>query len=73
MFQTLKLIPAKVWFFEGEFLGVLAFGAAGLLWLLLPFFAGNRRERTQRWITGAGIFALAYILVLTLYGYLAKS
>ncbi len=73
MFQTLKLIPAKVWFFEGEFLGVLAFGAAGLLWLLLPFFAGHRRERMQRWITGAGVFALAYIAVMTLYGYVAKS
>src|SRR5713226_8146169 len=37
MFQTLKVLPAKVWFIDGEVLGVLAFGAGGLLWLLLPF------------------------------------
>lgn len=72
MFQTLKLIPAKVWFLDGELLGVLAFGAAGLLFLLLPFFAGNRRERVQRWVTGAGVFALVYIGVMTVYGYFAK-
>ena len=38
MFQTLKLIPAKVWFIDGEVLGVLVFGVVGLMWLLLPFF-----------------------------------
>ena len=38
MFQTLKLIPSKVWFIDGEVLGVLGCGLAGLLWVLLPFF-----------------------------------
>jgi quinol-cytochrome oxidoreductase complex cytochrome b subunit len=72
MFQTLKLIPAKVWFFDGEVLGILVFGAAGLVWFLLPFFDYLGRGRGRRMILGAGIFALAYILAMTVYGYVAK-
>jgi quinol-cytochrome oxidoreductase complex cytochrome b subunit len=72
MFQTLKLIPPKVWFFDGEVLGILVFGAAGLVWFLLPFFDQLGRGRGRRMILGAGIFALAYILAMTVYGYVAK-
>jgi cytochrome b6 len=69
MFQTLKFIPAKVWIIDGELLGVAAFGVAGLVWLLLPFLdRGTTRSRLL--INGLGIFALAYIMAMTLYGYL---
>ncbi len=71
MFQTLKLIPAKIGPLEGEMLGVLAFGLAGLVWLLLPFF-DTREGRRSRLITGAGVFALAYMVAMTAYGYLAE-
>ena len=37
MFQTLKFFPAQVWIVDGEVLGVLLFGAAGL-----AAFAGLR-------------------------------
>ena len=72
MFQTLKLIPAKVWFIDGEILGVLAFGLAGLLWLLLPFFESDQPSTTKRWITALAVFALAYIAGMSIYGHLAK-
>jgi cytochrome b6 len=72
MFQTLKLIPAKIAFLDGELVGILVFGAAGALWLLLPFFDRDGRGRMQRWITGIGVFALAYIAAMTAYGYMAK-
>ena len=72
MFQTLKLIPARVWFIDGEILGVLAFGLAGLLWLLLPFLESDQPGRTKPWITGLAIFALAYITGMSIYGHLAK-
>lgn len=72
MFQTLKLIPAKIGFINGELLGILAFGVAGVVWTVLPFFDRGRPGRAQRLITGAGVFALGYIVVLTAYGYLAK-
>ena len=72
MFQTLKLIPAKIWRLDGEVIGILVFGAAGLVWTLLPFLERNGKGRSQRWILGAGIFALAYMTSMTVYGYLAK-
>src|SRR6266699_2132296 len=61
MFQTLKKIPAKLWFVDGEVVGILVFGVAGFLWMLLPFFDQAGRGRGRKLITGAGVFALSYI------------
>jgi cytochrome b6 len=72
MYQTLKLIPAKVWFVEGEVLGIVGCTLIALFWLLLPFFESDRPTRTKAWITGLGMFALAYVIGMTAYGYLAK-
>jgi quinol-cytochrome oxidoreductase complex cytochrome b subunit len=72
MFQTLKLIPAKIWLLDGEIVGILAFGVAGLVWTLLPFFDRDGKGRAQRWISGVAIFALAYIVAMTVYGYIAS-
>jgi cytochrome b6 len=70
-FQTLKLIPAKVLWIDGEVLGVLAFGAAGLVWLLLPFVE-PRRPAGYRAVIALGVFAVAFIAAMTAYGYLSK-
>jgi cytochrome b6 len=70
MFQTLKLIPARLWFVDGELVGLGLFGVAGLIWMLLPFF--KALERRQAWATGIGVFALSYMAVMTVYGHLAK-
>jgi quinol-cytochrome oxidoreductase complex cytochrome b subunit len=72
MFQTLKLIPSKVWFIDGEVLGILGCSLVALLWTLLPFFEGDKPSNTKRWITGVSIFALFYMIGMTIYGYLAK-
>jgi len=72
MFQTLKEIPAKVWRLDGEVVGILLFGLAGLVWTLLPFFDQLRRGRGRRFIMGAAIFALSYMFAMTIYGYMAK-
>jgi cytochrome b6 len=72
MFQTLKLLPAKIGFIDGELLGVLGFVTAFVIWMLLPFFDLGRCGRTQRFVTGAGVFAVTYLLVMTVYGYVAK-
>lgn len=71
MFQTLKVIPPKLWVIDGEVVGVLVFGAAALIWLLLPFLDTNHPARPKQWITGSGIFAVAYIVGMTIYGYFA--
>jgi cytochrome b6 len=72
MYQTLKLIPAHVWIIDGEVLGILGCGVAGLFWTLLPFFGSDRQGRTRSWMTGLGIFVLVYVIVFTVYGYVAK-
>jgi len=72
MFQTLKMIPAKVGIVNGELLGAVGIGVAALVWTLLPFFDHSERGRGQRLIAGVGVFALAYIISMTVYGYLAK-
>ena len=72
MFQTLKLIPAKIWLIDGEVLGIVAFGVIGLAWLLLPFLAGDGKSSRHQWAVRVGVFALAYMLSMSIYGYLAK-
>jgi quinol-cytochrome oxidoreductase complex cytochrome b subunit len=72
MFQSLKMIPAKIGFLDGDLVGVLGFGAAFLVWMLLPFFDRGKDGRRERLIMGAGIFALAYFVSMTVYGYIAK-
>jgi cytochrome b6 len=72
MFQTLKLIPSKVWLIDGEVLGVLAFGLVALLWVLLPFLESDQPSRTKAWITGLAVFALAYMAGMSVYGLLAR-
>ncbi len=72
MFQTLKWIPATLLGIPGEVLGVLAFGLAGVLLLFLPFIDREPLNRTGRWITGLACFAVAYIAVTSVIGYLGK-
>ena len=72
MFQTLKLIPAKIGPVDGEVLGILVFSLAGAIWLLLPLLGNFGHGRAHRWILSLGIFAVAYMASMTVYGYVAK-
>ncbi|MBZ5514516.1 MAG: cytochrome bc complex cytochrome b subunit [Acidobacteriia bacterium] len=66
MFQTLKYLPAKIGFIDSELLGLMAFGLAGLVWLVVPFLdykAGF--GRVTRFFTGLGVFALGYMVVMS--------
>ncbi len=73
MFQTLKLLPAEVLGIEGELLGVAAFGALGGVLLLVPFLdrpkPGSKPSELWTYLTWA---ALAFILVMTYWGYAAS-
>lgn len=74
MFQTLKVLPATILGIEGELLGVAAFTLAGIVLLFVPFLdrpkPGAKPSKLWSWIAYG---ALAYILVLTYWGYTASA
>lgn len=72
MFQTLKLIPAKVVGLDGEMIGILAFGVVGAVALLLPFLDRGDKSWTRRWIGGLAALFLGYMIAMTVYGWVAK-
>ncbi len=70
MFQTLKYIPAKILFFEGETIGVLGFGLGALVWFIIPFLDREKTgPRVKMAFTAFGIFVIAFIVVMTVIGY----
>jgi cytochrome b6 len=74
MFQTLKYLPAKIGPLDGEMVGILGFGAGGLFLLLVPLL-DRRSARGEpsplfRWL---GLLIVAYMVVLTVLGYLAPG
>ena len=70
MFQTLKFIPANIIGIAGDVFGILAFGIAGLVFLVLPLIDRRtaRGERSPA-ITVIGLGAIGYIVLLTVLGY----
>jgi quinol-cytochrome oxidoreductase complex cytochrome b subunit len=70
MFQILKMLPAHVWFIEGEVFGIVGFGIAGLLWVLVPFLdRESQRGRSSRLFTYLGIFVILFIVFFTILGW----
>jgi quinol-cytochrome oxidoreductase complex cytochrome b subunit len=71
MFQTLKFIPPKLLFIDGEVFGILLFGIAGLLWMTVPFWdRKSSRGEKNRLINYVGLFVVMYIVILTALGWL---
>lgn len=71
MFQTLKYLPAKILFVDGEVVGILAFSVGGLLLFLVPFL--NRTPGhgiRKRVFQAVGIVVVAFIAIMTAIGYL---
>ena len=72
MFETLKRIPPKILFLDGEVVGILAFAIGGLFWMLVPFLdRGPREGKTRHLFTILGLIIVLYIIVMTAIGYLA--
>lgn len=72
MFQTLKLIPSHILGVEGEVLGVMGFNVAAVLLLLVPLLDRKARHgQPNRLLTAAGMIAVLYLVLFTIYGYLA--
>ena len=73
MFHTLKLVPSHVLGIEGERLGVVVFGIAALLLVLVPFLdrRANRGE-SSRLFTALAAAGLIYLVTFTIIGHYAK-
>jgi cytochrome b6 len=71
LFQTLKYIPAKVGFIDGDVLGIMAIGLGAVFWVLVPFLDRRiaRGEKSTAF-TAIGWFLVVYIVVMTVVGYL---
>lgn len=70
MFQTLKYLPPKIFGFDGEVLGIMAFNFVALMVFLVPFIDRSPESRRRRLIFNLlGVTALLYMLVMTIVGY----
>jgi cytochrome b6 len=73
MFQTLKYLPAKVLFIDGEVLGILAFGLGGLFWVVVPFLNKTPGHGKRKLVFNIiGIVIVLFIIVMTIVGFLAE-
>jgi cytochrome b6 len=73
VFYTLKLIPSHILGFEGEQLGVVAFGIVAIVLVLIPFLdrRSSRGERSPLFTILAAL-GLVYLVVFTIIGHYAK-
>jgi quinol-cytochrome oxidoreductase complex cytochrome b subunit len=71
MFQALKLLPAHLGPFEGEVVGILGFGVAGLAVLFVPFL--DRGSRTRRALSFLAVLAIAFFIVMTAWGWFSAE
>jgi cytochrome b6 len=73
VFHTLKLIPSHVLGFEGERLGVLAFGVIAMFLIVVPFLDRRSNEgRRSPIYTSLAVAGLLYLVVFTIVGHFAK-
>lgn len=72
-FQSLKMLPARILFMEGEQFGMLLFAIGGLVWALAPFLDKKSQQdrSSKRWI-GFGVLVVAFIIAMTVLGYIIK-
>ncbi len=71
MYQALKYFPAKMGPMDGEVVGILLFGFAGLLWFLVPWWDNRTPQGARnRLLTYVGIFVIFFMIVMTAIGVL---
>ena len=71
MFQTLKYLPSKILFLEGELIGILAFSLGGLALFLVPFLNRTPDYGKRKLVFQIiGVVVVAFMVVMTIVGYL---
>jgi cytochrome b6 len=73
MFHTLKLVPSHVLGIEGEHLGVVGFGLAAIVLVLVPFLDRRAsRGESSPLFTLLAALGLLYLVSFTIIGHFAK-
>jgi cytochrome b6 len=71
LFQTLKYLPSKILFVDGELVGVFIIGLAVIFLFLVPFLDRKAyRGEMGKLFTAIAIFLLVYIVAFTILGYI---
>jgi len=69
MYESLRLLPGRLFGLEGEVLGVAAFVVGALVLAAVPFLdVWARREQAHRAVAAAGIAALVFVVFMTALG-----
>jgi len=71
-FQTLRLLPSKIFNIEGEIFGILGFGLAGAAATAIPFVESLLGPKGYHWIRAGAVLAVFYLSSLTIYAYFAN-
>lgn len=70
VFYTLKLIPSRVWVFEGELLGIFALMAGVVFWVLTPLWDRSPDDdKPHLFVTGLGVCIVVYLVTFSALGY----
>jgi cytochrome b6 len=73
MFHTLKLLPSHLFGFEGERVGVVAFGLVALFLVFVPFLDRRAsRSEPSPLFTALALGGLVYLVSFTIIGHYAK-
>jgi quinol-cytochrome oxidoreductase complex cytochrome b subunit len=71
-FETLKLLPGTILWFDGPTVGIVAFSLGALFWLMVPFLdRRSARGEASPIFAVIGVVVLVYIAVMTLVGFIS--
>lgn len=71
LFQTLKYLPSKILFIDGELFGLFIIGLGVIFLFLAPFLdRKSQRGEREKLFTAIAIFLMVYIFVFTILGYI---
>jgi cytochrome b6 len=71
LFQTLKYIPSKILFIDGELFGLFIIGLGVIFLFLVPLLDRKAyRDEKDKLFTAMAIFLLVYIVAFTITGYI---
>ncbi|MGD8306515.1 MAG: cytochrome bc complex cytochrome b subunit [Ignavibacteria bacterium] len=72
-FQVLKMLPGQILFLTGEFVGIMLFGLAGLLWIIVPFWDNKTKKSIRnKVINYTGLVVVMFIIVFTILGFILE-